>query len=56
MSKLKKKIIIASGGTGGHMFPASSLANYLKSIDYKVILTSDGNVNPKSVEHLSTVP
>ena len=41
MSKLKKKIIIASGGTGGHMFPASSLANYLKSIDYKVILTSD---------------
>ena len=23
------------------MFPRSSLANYLKSIDYKVILTSD---------------
>jgi UDP-N-acetylglucosamine:LPS N-acetylglucosamine transferase len=27
---IKKKILIATGGTGGHVFPAYSLANYLK--------------------------
>ena len=28
--KKKKKIIIATGGTGGHVFPASSLSDCLK--------------------------
>ncbi len=37
----KKKILIATGGTGGHIFPAYSLANYLIKKNYKVILTSD---------------
>ncbi len=37
----KKSIIIATGGTGGHVFPAYSLANYLKNKDCKVIITSD---------------
>jgi UDP-N-acetylglucosamine--N-acetylmuramyl-(pentapeptide) pyrophosphoryl-undecaprenol N-acetylglucosamine transferase len=37
----KKKILIATGGTGGHVFPAYSLANYLENKDYKVTLTSD---------------
>ena len=36
-----KKIIIASGGTGGHIFPAYSLANYLTKSNYNVILTLD---------------
>ena len=36
-----KKIIIATGGTGGHIFPAISLANYLESIGYKLSLTTD---------------
>ena len=26
---IKKKILIAAGGTGGHIIPAYSLANYL---------------------------
>ena len=26
---IKKKIIIATGGTGGHVFPVYSLANFL---------------------------
>ena len=26
---MTKKILIATGGTGGHVFPAYSLANYL---------------------------
>ncbi len=38
---IKKKIIIATGGTGGHVFPAYSLADYLKSENFKVIITSD---------------
>ena len=29
MNKDYKKIIVATGGTGGHIFPAVSLANYL---------------------------
>ena len=26
---IKKQILIATGGTGGHVFPAFSLASYL---------------------------
>ena len=38
---IKKKILIATGGTGGHVFPAYSLANYLIKKNYRVQLTSD---------------
>jgi UDP-N-acetylglucosamine--N-acetylmuramyl-(pentapeptide) pyrophosphoryl-undecaprenol N-acetylglucosamine transferase len=31
--KLSKRIIIAGGGTGGHIFPAIAIANALKKID-----------------------
>ena len=37
----KKKILIATGGTGGHVIPAYSLANYLTNNDYEVTVTSD---------------
>ena len=37
----KKKILIATGGTGGHIFPAYSLANYLIKENYSVKLTTD---------------
>ncbi|HKZ66814.1 MAG TPA: glycosyltransferase, partial [Chitinophagaceae bacterium] len=30
---MKKKVIIAGGGTGGHIFPAIAIANALKKID-----------------------
>lgn len=33
---MKKKIIISGGGTGGHIFPAISIANALKSIDNSI--------------------
>ena len=37
----KKKIIIATGGTGGHIFPAYSLArNFIKK-DYSVEIITD---------------
>ena len=36
---IKKKIVIATGGTGGHVFPAYALANYLKTKNYDLQLT-----------------
>ena len=37
----KKKILIATGGTGGHVFPAYSLANYLSKKNYAVQISTD---------------
>ena len=37
----KVKILIATGGTGGHVFPAYSLANFLIKKEYKVSITTD---------------
>ena len=37
----KKKFLIATGGTGGHVFPAYSLANYLTNRNFSVKLTVD---------------
>ena len=38
---IKKKILIATGGTGGHIFPAYSLANYLMKNNFDVQMTTD---------------
>ena len=38
---IKENILIATGGTGGHIFPAYSLANHLVEKNYNVKLTSD---------------
>ena len=37
----KNKIIIATGGTGGHVFPAYSLAKDLTKNDYLVEIITD---------------
>ena len=37
----KRKVIIAVGGTGGHVFPGCNLAKHLLDKDYNVILVSD---------------
>jgi|TARA_B110000902_G_C14183805_1_gene541526 UDP-N-acetylglucosamine--N-acetylmuramyl-(pentapeptide) pyrophosphoryl-undecaprenol N-acetylglucosamine transferase len=37
----KDKIIIATGGTGGHIFPAYGLANYFNKNDYVVEIITD---------------
>ena len=41
---IKKKILIATGGSGGHTFPAYSLATYLikKNYDVKLLQTIEG--------------
>ena len=40
MIKNKKKILIATGGTGGHIFPSISIAEFLKS-EYKIQIITD---------------
>ena len=41
MNNKLKKIIIATGGTGGHIFPAYSLASHFIKNNYNVKLTTD---------------
>ena len=38
---IKKNILIATGGTGGHIFPACALANFLIKQNFRVKLTID---------------
>ena len=38
---IKKKILIATGGSGGHIFPGYSLTNYYKKKQINVKLTTD---------------
>jgi UDP-N-acetylglucosamine--N-acetylmuramyl-(pentapeptide) pyrophosphoryl-undecaprenol N-acetylglucosamine transferase len=38
---MKKTVMICAGGTGGHMFPALSLAEDLKSRDCRVVVVTD---------------
>ena len=52
---IKKKILIATGGTGGHVFPALGLANYLTKKNFDVKLTTDerGSKYLKDYKNLS---
>ena len=54
---IKKKIVIATGGTGGHIFPAYSLANYPKNKNFSIKLTSDkrGFIYLKDYNNLNLV-
>ncbi len=36
-----KKIVITTGGTGGHIFPAESIAKGLKDVGYEVLFITD---------------
>ena len=37
---MKKKILISTGGSGGHIIPAITLYEHLKN-DFQIFLTSD---------------
>ena len=38
---MTKTIILSSGGTGGHVFPAISLAAELQTCGYQVVIMTD---------------
>jgi UDP-N-acetylglucosamine--N-acetylmuramyl-(pentapeptide) pyrophosphoryl-undecaprenol N-acetylglucosamine transferase len=38
---MKKKILLSSGGTGGHVFPSISLINFFKKKEYETIFVTD---------------
>jgi UDP-N-acetylglucosamine--N-acetylmuramyl-(pentapeptide) pyrophosphoryl-undecaprenol N-acetylglucosamine transferase len=48
MSNIQKQrpFVLAAGGTGGHLFPAESLARELKARGHRVELISDDRVEP----------
>ncbi len=50
MAKKKQyKIIIAAGGTGGHVFPAIALAKKFKSDNHQVVIIATGNDLEKKI-------
>ena len=51
-----KKIVIIGGGTGGHVFPACSLYQYLfdKKFDVEIITDKRGHRFLKDFAHLRT--
>jgi len=55
MSKRGKCVVLAAGGTGGHVFPAQALATELVSQGYSVFVFSDGRGQQFKGSSLSTL-
>lgn len=49
---MTKRILIAAGGTGGHMFPAQSLAEILKGQGWDIALMTD----VRGLKHADNIP
>ena len=49
---MTRRILLAAGGTGGHMFPAQSLAENLKAKGWKVALMTDA----RGQKHSGRIP
>ena len=45
----KRQILIASGGTGGHIFPAIALAKEFRLDGHKVVIAGTGNELEKKI-------
>ena len=39
--RFSQKIVVATGGTGGHIFPAKALADYLVKNNFLINLVTD---------------
>ncbi|HHL42192.1 MAG TPA: UDP-N-acetylglucosamine--N-acetylmuramyl-(pentapeptide) pyrophosphoryl-undecaprenol N-acetylglucosamine transferase, partial [Hellea balneolensis] len=49
---MSKRILLAAGGTGGHMFPAQALAEILKDQGWDVALMTDR----RGLKHVENIP
>ncbi|MCF6221315.1 MAG: undecaprenyldiphospho-muramoylpentapeptide beta-N-acetylglucosaminyltransferase [Robiginitomaculum sp.] len=49
---MTKRILLAAGGTGGHMFPAQALAEYLKDQNWEIALMTDA----RGHKHAGNIP
>ncbi|SVE31864.1 uncharacterized protein METZ01_LOCUS484718, partial [marine metagenome] len=48
-------IIIAAGGTGGHIFPALAIANHFKANGHKVVIAGTGNELERKIFNQSDI-
>ena len=48
-------IIIAAGGTGGHIFPALAMANHFKANGHKVVIAGTGNKLERKIFNQSNI-
>lgn len=52
----KKLIIITTGGSGGHVFPAEAFATAMKNKDYELAFVTDKRIQNKIQGTLATLP
>lgn len=51
MSQVNKTLMVMAGGTGGHVYPAMAVADYLKALGWKIVwLCTEGGMENRLIE------
>jgi UDP-N-acetylglucosamine--N-acetylmuramyl-(pentapeptide) pyrophosphoryl-undecaprenol N-acetylglucosamine transferase len=52
MSEPKKTLMVMAGGTGGHVYPAMAVADYLQNLGWKIVwLCTEGGMENRLIEN-----
>jgi UDP-N-acetylglucosamine--N-acetylmuramyl-(pentapeptide) pyrophosphoryl-undecaprenol N-acetylglucosamine transferase len=52
MSEPKKTLMVMAGGTGGHVYPAMAVADYLKNLGWKIVwLCTEGGMENRLIDN-----